>query len=265
MTVAGELGQLLDRPVVDHHPQAGGGDAESGGRSDDPEITGERELTSCPQCRSLDRCDGADRELADGVERSSDEDCGLLVLDVAQVCAGTERRPLPRHHEDPCVTDVGGDPIESVEVLGVERVATLGAVDRAQQDGAGPVGRDHLRILPDGAGDTLLSVSAGATSRLLRLAATVLAGASIVACGGTSADEERDALAEDLEEETDGALDDATARCVADALHEAFGDESFARVLDAAAGDEDDPDVRIQVIDIFSACDALGPIIDDSP
>jgi hypothetical protein len=108
-------------------------------------------------------------------------------------------------------------------------------------------------------------VSAGAASRLVGLATAVLAGASIVACGGTSAEEEREALAEDLVEETDGALDDATARCVADALHEAFGDESFARVLGAAAGDEADPDVRIQVIDIFSACDALGPIIDDTP
>lgn len=86
------------------------------------------------------------------------------------------------------------------------------------------------------------------------------------ACGGgLSADDERRHLADDLIAETDGALDEDAARCTADALHDTFGDDSFDRVLEAAAappGDEAAADVRTRVIDIFASCDALGPIID---
>lgn len=97
---------------------------------------------------------------------------------------------------------------------------------------------------------------------MLTLAATVL-----LACGGTSAEAERERLTDDLVAETDGALDDETARCVADALYEEFGDDSFEQVVEAAADRDADTDdaVRLQVIDIFAGCDALEPIIDDTP
>ena len=96
-----------------------------------------------------------------------------------------------------------------------------------------------------------------------RAIALLVLGAALIGCSNTSADEERQRLAEDLVEETDGALDDATARCVADALHDEYGDESFRRVIDTASGETEDDDVRTQVIDIFASCDALEPIIDD--
>lgn len=89
---------------------------------------------------------------------------------------------------------------------------------------------------------------------------------TLVACGNTSADDEREQLAEDLVSETGGELDDSTARCVADGLYEEFGDGSFERVLAAASGaQDDDEETRVMVIDIFASCDALAPIIDDSP
>lgn len=92
----------------------------------------------------------------------------------------------------------------------------------------------------------------------------LVATGALTACGGSSAEEERQRLADDLVEETDGALDDDTARCVADALHDRYGDESFEQVLEAASNRSDgDADVRTEVIDIFASCDALEPIIDD--
>lgn len=96
--------------------------------------------------------------------------------------------------------------------------------------------------------------------------AALLACAVLAGCGGDSADDDRDALADDLLEETDGALDESTARCVADGLQDEFGDDSFEQILDAASGSGTEGDeVRVQVIDIFAGCDALGPIIDDAP
>lgn len=104
-----------------------------------------------------------------------------------------------------------------------------------------------------------------------RRAAVTVAGGLLAlfsaGCGGElSADEQRQRLAEDLVTETDGALDDERARCVADALHEQYGDDSFQRVLDAAARPQTttdaNADVRSEVIDIFASCDALDPIID---
>lgn len=92
----------------------------------------------------------------------------------------------------------------------------------------------------------------------------LVAIAAVSACGGSSAEEERQRLADDLVEETDGALDDDTARCVADALHEEYGDDSFQQVIEAASNRSDgDAEVRTRVIDIFAGCDALEPIIDD--
>lgn len=101
---------------------------------------------------------------------------------------------------------------------------------------------------------------------MVGLTVALLAGAVVGGCGGDSADDERDALTEDLLEETGGALDEATARCVADGLQDQFGDESFEQILDAASGrGTEEEAVRVQVIDIFAGCDALGPIIDDAP
>jgi hypothetical protein len=92
----------------------------------------------------------------------------------------------------------------------------------------------------------------------------LVAIAAVSACGGSSAEEERQRLADDLVEETDGALDDDTARCVADALHDEYGDDSFQQVIEAASNrSDDDAEVRTEVIDIFASCDALEPIIDD--
>lgn len=92
----------------------------------------------------------------------------------------------------------------------------------------------------------------------------LIAIAAVTACAGSSAEEERQRLADDLVDETDGALDEDTARCVADGLHEEYGDESFEQVLEAASDRADtDADVRTQVIEIFASCDALEPIIDD--
>ncbi len=91
------------------------------------------------------------------------------------------------------------------------------------------------------------------------VAAVLLGGAS---CSGADEDDTRRRLAEDLVRETDGRLDRDTAECVAAGLDEEFGDRSFDEVLDAAAGRADDSEdaVRLQVIDIFSECDALGEI-----
>lgn len=91
----------------------------------------------------------------------------------------------------------------------------------------------------------------------------------VVASAGCTGDGGPDAgrLADELIEETGGALDETQARCVADALVGSFGDESFRSVIDAAEGDGDTAaDVRVEVIDIFSACDALDAVVlDETP
>lgn len=93
--------------------------------------------------------------------------------------------------------------------------------------------------------------------------AVVLAG-----CGDDpSPAEEREALvdqlAEDLAAETEGALDTAAARCVAERLADDVGVDRFDDVVDAAAeDDDDDPDLKAQVIDAFAACDALEPLLE---
>jgi hypothetical protein len=89
-----------------------------------------------------------------------------------------------------------------------------------------------------------------------------LASLAVVACGDSSAEEERERLADELVTETDGALEPATARCVADDLHDRFGADSFRRLLDAT-GSDDEADVRREVIEVFARCDALPAIIDD--
>jgi len=92
--------------------------------------------------------------------------------------------------------------------------------------------------------------------------AVVLAG-----CGDDpSPAEEREALvdqlAEDLAAETEGALDTAAARCVAERLADDVGVDRFDDVIDAAAAEDDDPDLKAQVIDAFAACDALEPLLE---
>jgi hypothetical protein len=95
----------------------------------------------------------------------------------------------------------------------------------------------------------------------------VLAAALVAtACGSEpSADEEQERLvaelAEDLQVETGGTLDEGTSRCVADGLVESVGVERFEEVVAAAAA-EDDLELRTQVIDVFASCDALEPLID---
>ncbi len=93
---------------------------------------------------------------------------------------------------------------------------------------------------------------------------SIVFGVGVTACSsGPSADEVRRQLADDLVTETNGALDDRAAVCVADGLYQAYGDHGFRAVLDAeqSAGGAPD-DVRSRVIDIFAGCDAIGAIID---
>lgn len=78
------------------------------------------------------------------------------------------------------------------------------------------------------------------------------------ACSDPPSDDERRAhLADDLVTETDGALDDEAARCVADALFDELGDDAAPQLLAARRGEDTDA-VRRQVIDAFDRCDALG-------
>jgi len=97
----------------------------------------------------------------------------------------------------------------------------------------------------------------------------VLAVALLVAaCGSSDGGGGADQLASELVDETGGALDEEQATCVAEALVESFGDDSFQDVLDAAEGTgESADDVRVEVIDIFAACDALDAVMldDDEP
>lgn len=82
----------------------------------------------------------------------------------------------------------------------------------------------------------------------------------VAACGGSGDDV--DQLANELVEETGGALDETQATCVAEGLAESFGDDSFREVLDAAEGTgEAADDVRVEVIDIFASCDALDAVM----
>lgn len=98
-------------------------------------------------------------------------------------------------------------------------------------------------------------------SRVGVVVALVIAGASCGNGGGDSVEE----LAEDLVEETDGALDTGTATCVAEALDLAYGDDAFSAVLDAADGANDGDQVRLEVIQIFDDCGALEAVLLDEP
>jgi len=94
------------------------------------------------------------------------------------------------------------------------------------------------------------------------LLSLVLAG-----CGDdASPEQEREALVEDLAAdllaETEGALDERAARCVAGRLADDVGVDRFDEVVAAAADDDIDPDLRAQVIDAFAACDALEPLLE---
>lgn len=107
--------------------------------------------------------------------------------------------------------------------------------------------------MPPGA----LATLAGVRLRLLVLAAALV----LTGCGDDdepSAEERRAEvvaqLADDLQAETDGALDDDQATCVATELVDTVGEERFDEVV-AAAGDGD-PALRDQVVDIFVGCDA---------
>lgn len=94
----------------------------------------------------------------------------------------------------------------------------------------------------------------------------VVALPAVAACGD-DADDDADRIATELVDETGGALDESQAACVADGLVASFGDDSFRAVLDAANGDgETAEDVRVEVIDIFAACDALDAVVlDEEP
>ncbi len=82
----------------------------------------------------------------------------------------------------------------------------------------------------------------------------------LAACGDDPSDAER--IASELVDETAGALDETQAACVANGLVSSFGDDSFREVLDAAEGTGDGADdVRVEVIDIFAACDALEAVV----
>ncbi len=102
------------------------------------------------------------------------------------------------------------------------------------------------------------------SASLLAGSLSLVFGVTVTACSnGSSPEQVRRQLADDLVTETDGALDDAAATCVADGLYQAYGDRSFQAVLDAAdrpAGSRED--VRTRVIGIFAGCDAIGALID---
>ena len=88
--------------------------------------------------------------------------------------------------------------------------------------------------------------------------------ATLAACSDEpSAEEQRRQLADDLVAEVGEDLGPAEAECVAEAMQEEFGDDSFREVIDAAEGagpDEGDESVRSTIIDIFAACDALEAV-----
>ncbi len=82
----------------------------------------------------------------------------------------------------------------------------------------------------------------------------------LASCGDDANDQQ--GIAAELVAETDGALDESQADCVAAGLVSAFGDASFRDLVDAAEGSGDDADdVRVEVIDIFTACDALDAVV----
>lgn len=97
------------------------------------------------------------------------------------------------------------------------------------------------------------------------LSLLVLAGAGLAGCGDSSPERQRRDLADDLVAETDGALDDAQATCVADGLYDTFDAPSLDRVVAVADGAEDDDGVRTAVIDVFTDCDALEPLLERPP
>lgn len=123
---------------------------------------------------------------------------------------------------------------------------------------------------------------------MLRLLLAIAVVLPLVACSDEdpSPAERRAALTEDLAgdlvTETDGALSDEQARCVAEALVQAVGVESFDEIVataadgaaDGAAADpggsededgdgEPDDGLRLTVIDAFAGCDALEPLLDE--
>lgn len=90
--------------------------------------------------------------------------------------------------------------------------------------------------------------------------AGVVATLAVGACTSASA---VDRLADDLVEASDGALDGATATCVAEGLHDRFGEDDFARILEVAEDPErGDPtgDLRAGIVEVFVSCDALTAI-----
>lgn len=107
-----------------------------------------------------------------------------------------------------------------------------------------------------------LATLAGVRPRLPVLALAVL----VAGCAGeepTAAERRAEVvaqLAQDLRVETDGALDEEMARCVATELFDAVGEDRFDDVV-AAVDDEDSP-LRDQVIDVFASCDALDPLVE---
>lgn len=96
-------------------------------------------------------------------------------------------------------------------------------------------------------------------ARAVALAA-VGAAWSLGACSEPSEDDRRRALAEDLVRDSGGALDAEAARCVADGLVDEFGIDSLDAIVAVADGADDPERVRVRVVDVFTACDALGAV-----
>jgi hypothetical protein len=95
-------------------------------------------------------------------------------------------------------------------------------------------------------------------ARWVAAALVLLAG-----CGDEpSADEQRERLADDLVAEVGDDLGRAEAECVAERLHDEFGEEAFEEVLDAAdrPSSDDAGRVRSTVVDVFAECGALGAV-----
>lgn len=147
-------------------------------------------------------------------------------------------------------------------MLRVDGVAAVRTVDGADEHGAAALGGDHAGIL---AGvPSIPSPAVRPARHLLALAALAL---PLAGCGDDRPAAERrddlvDDLAGDLVEESGGDLTPEAARCVAGRLADGVGVERFEALVRAAAED-DDPELKAQVVDAFASCDALEPLLDE--
>ena len=142
--VAGEEGDPLHRPVVDHQPELGGGDAETGVGRGQPQVARGRELHARAEGGAVDRGQRDERHLGQGVEHPAQHACEPRAFHPRQVGAGAEMATGAGEHQHACVGGSVDRSQQVVERLGVDGVATLLAVDRDEDDRAASLGVDHV-------------------------------------------------------------------------------------------------------------------------